>query len=264
MVPFNFIDTAVKGYRFLMIEHELVGRMAIIPLAIKMISAILLTMSGMDDAYLRQGLFLLPSYFAEGWLAAQVVRLAILGERWPQAGAAGNAARTRGILAGTVIYTLTMLVLSLFNALLMAAATPPTPEQAAALAVEPLQPTVSVFMGLLMILTVMLWCFRLLWLYIPAALDYPALDYLRRCKGYMASVHMAGLWLLCFVPLATLLRMTSEMLFSVFPPVGEQVASMPHRYGLDVFGSLLEIVLVVVTTAAMAYAVQSYYQKKPD
>lgn len=231
----------------------MLGRMAAVPLAIKIVFYVGVTMLGLEENILRQGLLLLPVYFAEGWLAVQVIRFAVYGERGPEA--PPSASRSRGIMAGTIIYVLTKIALSLFAALMVMGnqGTADTP---------PLQPAPEVFLIGLVALGAALWCFRLLWLYVPAALDRSVVDFLGRIKPFASSLYMMGTWLLCFVPLAVAMIMLSETMLMIFPPGADGAPVMAFKLAMAVAQAVLEILIAIIASAAMAYGIQTIYERK--
>ena len=260
MASFDFIDCAVQGYRFLMTEHETIGRMTIFPLLIKLVSFAFVITLGLEDNFMRLGLLLLPSYFAEGWLVALVVRLAIFGER----GAYGppgtvqeksSASRSRGLMAGMVFYVLTKLLLSFFWALI-------DTNNGEQVQTPPPEASVNLYIAVIALMAGMLWAFRFMWLYVPAALDYPIKDFLRRIRGYMTSVYMLGTWLLCFTPMALMIIMASQTALQIFP-MENNVPTMGYSYFMAFAQAVMEVFIAIVASSAMAYAIQSIYKKAP-
>ncbi len=79
---FDFIESAVDGYRFLWRDRAELLRVALLPLIVKFVSYLAIVFMELDENYLRQGLVLVPSYFAEGWFVAYAMRLALLRETW--------------------------------------------------------------------------------------------------------------------------------------------------------------------------------------
>ena len=272
MANFDFVESASKGYKFLWDERILILRLATIPFAIKLASFIGVTCIDFNENYLRHGLFLLPSYFVEGWLIMQLIRFAILGERGQANFIKANfikanstkdeinnqndelfQARRRGILAGIIIYVISKLLLSFFSALILMNV--PTQETVAS---SNITDTQSFIIGTAMLL-VMIWGFRFVWLYIPAALDYSVSNFLHRIKSFTSSFSMIGLWLLSFVPIMLLLLTFSKILATTFPGVEEDIASVTYRYGMAVVQGVLDLVIAIVSSIGMAYGIQSIY-----
>ncbi|MCB1532850.1 MAG: hypothetical protein KDJ35_08270 [Alphaproteobacteria bacterium] len=262
MGRFDFIESAASGYRFLMLQHELVGRMMLVPLLVKITSFVVITALALDDNYLRQGLMLIPSFFFEGWLVAQLARLAIFEED-VSALLTGDRrkdmeilhTRFRAVMAATLIYVLTKLVISFVSGLALQAN---GGYQNTAAAVEP---SSGGFLAAFIALGIAIWSFRYLWLYIPAALDYPMEDFLKRIRSFKVSVLMIATWMLCFIPLALMFMMISEVLVSIFPADASGEVSMTYRYIMVCVQAVLELLITIVSSVAMAYGLSSFYKK---
>lgn len=260
MASFDFIESASGGYRFFWEERETLLRMGAIPVVIKVVTYLVITALAMDGNPLRQGLFLLPSFFAEGWLVAQAIRMAVLGERWPVA-LSGDPRqdsdtimkRSRGILSGMIVYVLIKMVLTFVTGYVKFAETQqPAP-------MPPAEPTAMTYAAAVFILVTFIWLFRMLWLYVPATLDYPMQDFVKRFKSFMVSVHMIGAWLLCFIPMAMAMTLISQILHGIFPGSGD-VPAAGYTYGVALVQSIMEVVIAVISSVAMAYGVHSLYK----
>lgn len=264
MAQFDFIESATQGYKFLWYERQAIMQLATIPLVLKVIGFFTIVFFDIEENFLRQGLVLLPSHFAEGWLVAQLIRMAVFGERWP-APLSGDQkkdealvySRGRSILSAMVFYVLIKLALSFSTGIMFMENLVHVPDGAAA------EPSVVTFMVALMVVGFFIWAFRFLWLFIPAALDYSIIGFLKAIRGYNTSVYMIAAWLLCFVPLALLLLGVSEMVSSAFPGQGEE-PSTAYTYIILVFQALLEMWVAVVSSIAMAYGIQSIYHSDND
>ena len=262
MARFDFIDSAARGYRFFWDQREVIARMALIPVVIKIVSFLAVTALGLEDNFLRLGLLLLPSYFAEGWLVAQLVRLAVLDESWlmnlsgdVKKDAVLMRSRMRGILAGTLVYVLTKLVLSVFSGI---ALMQPGLHGSQATATEQ---GPGMLLAAILLLAVMIWAFRLLWFYIPAALDYSLTDFAKRIKSYGMSFYMLGTWLMCFVPLAMALIFISQVMMTIFPADGE-APSVLYTYAMAIVQAVIEMVIAIVSSVAMTYGIDSLYKNR--
>lgn len=236
--------------------------MMLIPLIIKLASFVLIAALGMEEQYLRQGLILLPSFFAEGWLIAQIVRLAILKESWPAVLSGDRRkdmkilhVRFRAIMAGTIIYVLTKLVISLISGLAMQA-------NESFVNQEVVEPTNFGFLTALLVVAFTIWAFRFLWLYIPAALDFPMRDFVYRIRAFKVSILMIATWLLCFIPLALIFLMISELLTSFFPLTDAGEIPDAFKYIMIGFQAILEMLIAIVSSVAMAFGLMSFYDHK--
>lgn len=254
MASFDFVESASKGYQFVWNDRRILARLAFWPLLIKLASFTLITYLDMQDQTLRQGLILIPSSFAEGWLVAMAIRMAALGEPWsgPATGdarrdAGAHAARKRAVTGAMLIYVLTKLILAFFSGLLMDSGV-------IANSADFGGPMISAFFAGVLLMLGIIWAFRFTWLYVPAALGFSVRDFLRKIKPFMVSVYMMGLWFLCLVPMALALIMMAQFLATIFPVQGDTVSPL-YLYGLAGVQAVLELAVALIAGSAMGYAV---------
>ena len=119
MAAFDVIEAGGKGYSFAWAERRYLLRLALVPLLIKLVChTVVLTFEWQTD-FMRQALVMLPSYFADGWLMAHLVRLVFLEQRWPFR-PTGNKEqdltvledRARGVLSGVLVFALIKFLLA--------------------------------------------------------------------------------------------------------------------------------------------------------
>jgi hypothetical protein len=249
MAGFDFVDAATKGYSFFWREREAIARMAVPLFLVKFICYISVIALSLEENLLRQGLIYLPAYFVEAWLLVQLTRHAMLGERWPMMRTPENFAalmpRTRAIKAGIAVYVLIKLFLIVTSGLTSGAAPAPGTELP--------EPTLMTFIAAMVALGAMIWAFRLIWLYIPAALGYRVTDFIDRAGGYTTSFYMIGTWLICLLPPAMAVIFLSEMLVTMSG--GEAGGAL--KVLLVALQVAVEIVISVITTIGMAHAVRA-------
>ena len=106
----------------------------------------------------------------------------------------------------------------------------------------------------------MIWAFRFVWIYIPAALDFSVADFLKSIKGFRSSFSMIGVWILCYLPLALLLKMAMQTITAVFP---ETEGVDMHDYSLAGTTAIMETIIGIVATIAMTFAISSLYKEPP-
>ena len=263
MASFDFVEASSKGYAFLWNERAVIARLAVVPALLKLTGFIIILSFEFGDNFLRQGLVLVPSYFAEGWLVAQMIRLAVFNERGqaplagkPEADRKSIEARSRALAAGTIIYVLTKLLLAGFTGMLMMSET----FRQAQTGTGGLSSS-GALISALALLAFIIWAFRLVWLYVPAVMGYSLTGFLVRIKAYTTSFYMLGAWLLCFVPPVLALMLSLEMLATVFPPGGDDAAGA-YTYGAAAIQSVLEVIIAVTSGVAMAYGIRSIYGEK--
>lgn len=214
MASFDVIDAAQYGYRQIWAERRYLMRLALVPVMVKFVCLVTVMALDLGNNYLRQALVFLPDYFTEGWMLAHVVRLAFLGQRWPFRPTGDNTAdemilrdRFSGVMAGTLVYVLIKFFATGLLHFLLAA------EAEMTRAAEAQQLSGGVFFLVLGLLVAMIWAVRLVWVYIPVALNFPVRDYLRAVgRGLMPSFYLLGAWLVCTIPLVFLLKMFATFL----------------------------------------------------
>lgn len=202
-MPFDIIKSAGAGYGLIWEERRYLAKLALVPCIVKFCCYALISLLGWEENLLRQALVLLPSYFADGWLFCHLTRLLFLEHRWPfrptghiEKDMRVIADRAAGIVGGTLTFVVIKFLLAGAGALAYAVGL-------AGLAIQE-QPEQGgnggLFLLTLFLLGLFLWAFRLLWLYIPAAVNYPLRRFLKELGGYGASFSLIGTWLFCFLP----------------------------------------------------------------
>lgn len=257
MFKFDFIDAAAAGYRFVIIEHQTLYHLALIPFLVKLVSFVLVVMLGLETAYLTQGLILLPSYFVEGWLIAQVLRLAVLGERWPgslsgdqEKDAELYQERQICLKSSMIVYVLIKLIASVISGLSLESEA--YIEQVKATSGEP---NAISYITAIAVVMLFIWAFRLLWLYIPMALGQRIGDFLRSIKPYSSSVYMMGTWVLCAIPVAFLLLTLSQGLGAMFGLEEGALTPPAYQYIVVLMQAFFELFTAIVSSVAIAYTI---------
>ena len=213
MASHDIIDSVGHAYRFLWFERRYLLRLALLPMIVKLVCYSAVLAYGYELHFIRRGLVMLPSYFVDGWMLSHIVRYAIFGQRWPFRNDAGPDVgnlqdRAQGILAGTATYVLTRFLLDGLMAVYF------VPIMAASQVAESAPPPdlpgwVTVF--LILMFAGIIWSFRLVWLFVPAAVNYPMRRFLREVRPFMTSFHMIGAWLVTTLPPQLPLAYLSEM-----------------------------------------------------
>lgn len=282
MAGFDFIDVSMRGYRAVWENRVALLTVAVLPFFIKMGSFAAVMFLGLEMNFLRQGLVLLPSYFAEGFLVAYVIRMIISGgeigddpKNVERSLAQGGA---RDLTAATIVYVLIKLTLAFVSGMTLhnmgaevlgagvdgAAAVEQiaAPEQGAAVEQAAAAPEGSAMMSFLMLssLVFVIWAFRLLWLYVPVALGIPVFKFLARIPDYAVSFRMMGAWLICFLPFGILMLMVYQVLGEA---LGHSVESPSAVFPLLLLPvqAAIELVIALVSSVTMAYAVQQIFEK---
>lgn len=256
MAQFDIITAAANAYRICWEERRYIARLAVFPLLIKLVCfTFAASFAKGDGMMLRFSLYMLPAYFAEGWMLAHFTRLLVLNHRWPflpsgdrNSDMAALSERARGVLAGMIVFVLINLGLGLFNSV-VAHYLGSLPEDMTENP-ENLPPGITVVTLALLVGT--LWGFRMLWLYIPFSLNMRGRDYLRSLKGFMASVHLIGIWLLCSIPFFLVMRMFSG---AIITAIGEGSSAFP----LFVLTAIVDTFKNLLTTAGITFALMQLF-----
>ena len=247
MARFDFVESASQGYRFTWRQRAALVRLAAWPLTVKIAFFLLVYVLGMEGNILRQGWVLLPTYFLEGWLVVTVIRLAVLP--------AGSTDR-QSVSAAIILFVLVKLVVAVFAGLMSQPAMADLPEQN-------MPSDGMMFLAAAFTMLVLLWTFRFLWLYVPAAMGIPPGLFLRKIQGLQLSLYMLALWMLCFVPIALILLLVSNLLAGLFPPDGDVPARL-YLYGMAIGQAVIEMTITLVSSIAMAHAVAQIMTGKPQ
>lgn len=263
MAHFDIITAASNAYKTGWNERRYLLRLAAIPFAIKLVCFTLAAgFAGDQDHYLRFMLFMVPALLAEGWMLAHFTRLIVLGHRWPfrptgdmEADMNMLSTRARGILSGMLVYTLINLAMGFIVAIGTTFLKSYIPD-----GVSPDKADIPPQVTLLFMLFAgfMFWGFRLLWLYIPYALNMDGRDYLSRLRGLSSSLHMIGVWMICFVPFFLALRVLAGLFGGVaHAAFGDSAASFVILFLTVVTDTAKSI----MTTAGITYGLQQIFLK---
>lgn len=272
MASFDFVESAAKGYRFFWHERRAIARVMAVPLAIKLLCFFGITALGDEQNFLRQGLFLIPSYFAEGWLMAQLIRMAIFKEGWPvrfsgnhDADMALHLRRKRAILSGMVIYVLIKLALAFTSGYVLTAQLAlrgglegGAPDAQPMMLPTPPEPSLTTFILGLCIFAFLIWAFRLAWLYVPAVMERSVSGFLNRIKPYSASFPFLGAWILCFIPAMLVLLALLKVMTAVFPVVPDAQNGL-QTYMVITLQALFDMITAGLVSVSIAYGVKSIY-----
>lgn len=260
MGSFDFIDAATQGYRFFMIHIGVLARLAVIPVLLKVSGFVAAYLLDFDDNLLRQGLFLVPSFLAEGWVVAVAVRWAIYDDLWPVA-LTGNQkqdmarldARAQTLLSAAVMFALVQVVIAAVSGVVMGDIIAGT-----AAGAETDTQTGGSGLALLVslgILTAMIWGFRFLWMHVPLALDIDLKDYIRMKSGLSLSLSMIGTWLLCLIPLAAIVLLLLDLV-RMGAGVDPDSVSLSQTVLLGTVQGFLDVAVAIISSVAIAKGIK--------
>lgn len=245
----------MRGYKTGWEQRAGIAPLCITPLLVKLGCAALIIFLGLEENFLRQGLVLLPAYFAEGVLISYLVCMVVKGQV-----ISGDLKTVKpyqnDIMAGVLVYVLMKLVLSFVAASLLNGAiaaqeqgTVDTPETSG-----------SAFMAVIFLIVFSIWAFRFMWLYIPVVMGVPVLSFLRRVRSFSSSFPMLGCWFMCFIPIGIVMLLVSKILLGIFPQ-GDEL-SQEFSLLLTIVQSVLELVIAIVSSIAMTYGFQQIMDTK--
>lgn len=249
-----------RAYRSTWDARSYLLRLALVPFLLKIIFFTLAIKYGQADSgqgYLRFMLIMLPAIFAEGWMMSHFARYLVLGQTWPFRASGDLDAdmqmlmvRARGVLGGTIVYVLIHLAIAVITAGLMTLIWPYIPENPQT---DPMQLPTHIAVGILSLLPLMFWGFRLCWIYIPFALGGGMAKYLSVLKGYAASLPLIGVWLLCITPFALVFQLLTGIVGGMG---GDNGAS---SFLLVILSVAVDLCKGLVLTAGMAFSLQHFY-----
>lgn len=265
MASFDIIDCTSQSYKFLWTHRNYVLRFSAPVIILKILGFATFVLLGMEENFLRQGLLLLPVYFLEGWVIAQLVLMALQLEHTPKNMPGVQKAQNgqtllpkpehvqRNVKASAIVYTLTKLALAFIIGMTMQGQdgleTPDAPSAASN----------EMFIVVLMIITMVVWAFRFFWIYIPVLFGKTPLQYLLRFKAFSSSFFLLGVWMLCFVPMAILMLMSTEVMAVVLSIFSLQEDATAFQIGLAIIQGAIDYLLALVSSLAVAFGVFSVF-----
>ncbi|MAM34571.1 MAG: hypothetical protein CMH28_05820 [Micavibrio sp.] len=267
-MQFDILTATKQGYKTVWDERAYLVKLALIPVIIKIICFFVAYSLEVYQGTFSYPLFMLPAYFAEGWLIAQFLRTTLTGERWPVR-VKGSVEehfdwlvmRARSILACILTYVLiamahggALVFLVKFREL--------AEEQEAALAGDG---NPMLVFGALALIGLLLWGFRLLWLHVPMILLVPVRNYLKFLGGMMSSFHMLAVWMLSIIPVFFLMMFITSLALG---PTGGALADAPPFLsflfiGLNLVAETVTAVIASVAMAALIKPLLILYGAKP-
>ena len=242
-------------------------RLAMVPVLVKLICTIVVFALGYETNYIRQALIMLPALIAEGWLLAQFLRTILLLERWPillkeaPSGPVMQALliRARGIMAATILYTLityiwygVQQVFAYFSSFLDTADRNLTAHPEAV-------PSPIFFLPAIALIYLMVWSFKLLWLYIPAVVSMPMGDFLKKTGGFLTILQTLGVFLVGVIPCLVLAIITWILMTSILGGP----TSDASKFVLVTILVLVKTVVNLITTASITHVFRDVLPHHP-
>lgn len=258
MAKFDFIGATIRGYTDVWKHRIALLQLATTPFLIKMGNTAAIQFLGMEEDFLRSGLILIPSYLAEGIFLAYVIRMISAGHKLD-----GDIERMRlyrrDITAGMITYTLIKLCSAFFVAMMLDSYI--TQNESPIADPNAVPPNAGSFLLALTTLALMIWAFRLIWLYIPIAMGIHPKQFLLKIKSYMTSFYMMGCWIFCFLPFSLAAMFIYETLGTTFGHTAEN-PSAAFALARIPFITTLEIISALVVSIAMTYGIKQMMENK--
>lgn len=254
MLNLNVISCIQNAYLLVWQERKYLLKLAAIPILIKFAFYSLSSFYVDEGNIIRLSLFMIPSYFAEGWLLCHFVRLITNGQRWPYQ-MSGNEvddmralkARGRPLIAGVLSFVLINLALALYFAIF----THFTPAEIInGDEIKPEDIPQGTAITLIFLFAVMVAGFKLVWLYISVAANISPIIYIKKSRGFALTVRFIALWLLCFVPVMFLM----QLILSPFLMSDTSITSSAHIL-VSIVTIIFDTLKNIIVTAGMTYAV---------
>jgi len=250
MASIDIITTASFAYKKTWDERAYLFPMVVLPLLIKFFFYNLAEIFVDGDNILRFSIFMLPAYFAEGWLLSHWARTIMLGHRWPFKPTGNDeednkklSERARGVLGGAVAFTLINILMGgYFHLFTSFIPLDMNPQEA--------EPSVAIMGVLMMISTFLL--FRYIWFYIPLSANISPRYFFEKVKPLRVTYQMIGIWLVCFIPAVVALQLFGGVLS------GMMVEGQSHPIIVNLLNFLhitLDTIKNLICTAGIAYAV---------
>lgn len=214
MASFDFVDAAAKAYEFTWKERAYITRAAAPVIFVKLACVLMIYSLGLQEKFLLNGLVNIPGYVVEAIFIIGLIRFVLFKEpmfMWNRSIAPPDSdrpallysdlqSREIAIKAGIAMYLLIRIIIAAFLGSMLdlsqvidhAGNEPPPPNIASAILV-------------LALLWIIVWGFRLAWLYIPIAMGYSFTKFLHVIKGFNSSLSMFAAWFLCYLPIVILL-----------------------------------------------------------
>ncbi|MES2728705.1 MAG: hypothetical protein V4621_01230 [Pseudomonadota bacterium] len=261
----DVITAAGYGYTRVWDDRHYLIRLGGVPFFIVAIMHILtLTWAG-DAPLMRQGLLLLPAFFAMGWFLAQYARSLLLNEYWPYRPAPQATGqidiphlitRTRGIISGTLMFVvMSMGKFMIFGGFLA------TAQESYTTGNMPAEPDPKMMLPALILMAATIYAVRFIWLYIPAAVLVSPGAFLKRIGGFMASLHILTLMMVCMIPPTILTYVAASILLR-----GQSLLEAPTIILTLVvlISQAVDMLVWAIATAGMACLMKDHLPHTPN
>lgn len=256
MASFDFVESTSNAYRFLWDRREDVVRLSAMVVVVKILFFVGFVAFGIEQQTLRQGLILLPSYFLEGWVIAQIMVMALYGLE--QSGETKTKILPppedieTNIKASMIAYVLIKLMLSFVVGFTVA-------EQQKLPDAPPPEGNMQTFFVVFVMIAFVVWAFRFLWMYVPMVMGRGPMEYLNRFRKMNASFYMMGVWILCFVPLVLVMIFLSEFVGAFLGALSVSEESVLFKSALAIVQAFIDYLMALISSVGIAYGFYSVF-----
>ncbi len=261
----DVITAAGYGYTRVWDDRHYLIRLGGVPFFIIAIMHVLTLTLASDAPLMRQGLLLLPAFFAMGWFLAQYVRSLLLNEYWPhravpqadgQLDVAALMARARGILSGVLMFVvMSMTKFMLFGGFLATAEKSYTTGN-----MQP-EPDPKMMLPALILMAVTIYAVRFIWLYIPVAVLSRPGAFLKKIGGFLGSIHILTLMMICMIPPTIITYVAASILLGGTPLLQ---AAPPVMTIIVLLSQFIDMIVWAIATAGMVYLMQDHLPHAPN
>lgn len=256
----DFIDYVGRGYQLIWNERFYFLKLSLIPFIVRALTHGIAHITAIDENPIRLAILMLPSFFVQGWLVAQVVRLIFFQERWPihltgnaKHDAAIISGRTRCVLGGMILFALIQFIMAGIAGYAAALQSGIEAQGSPAQSSSPYM----LFAGIIMILAV-LWAFRLVWLYMPVMIDMRMKRFLSYFSGIKGGAELILLYVLAMVPTLMVFGVVLGVFGGFFPSESSAFE------GVQIFFQICaELIIALIAVAIISFALLHRAGAKP-
>ncbi len=257
---FNFFAAANDGYKTLWLNRTAIAKLAFLPLMVKFGCLAAIIFLGMEGQILRHGLIMIPSYFAEGFLIAYIIRV-LHSSGDLQADVREAHAYFEDIKAAMIAFILVQLALAFIVGYTMSQMPEmPIGEAQNTMPTNPSMTSQS-FLAVTSMLVFIIWAFRFAWLHIPLAMGIPLNQFIQRISSFSSSFPMLGCWLICFIPVVCVMVIASRFALVIFPQV-EGAHNTLSDLILFMLQGGFETVINILSAIAISYGFKALMEQK--
>lgn len=255
IAKFDIIDCVGHAFQRTWEERVYLARLALIPIVIKMLCYYAAFLYVEPQNILKLSLFMLPAYFAEGWLMAHWARTIMTNHRWPFVPSGDLAKdekemkrRSQGIIGGVAAFV----AINFFMAGFFATVFSIIPLD---LDPENTDPMLAIFA--LFVMIAMFFLFRFTFIYIPLSVGVSVQRYTKKTNGLPISFKLIALWLVCFIPPIISMQVIGGIILGANGEAEPTALMEVVLAGVRVIFDTLKNLLV---TAGIAYALMEVFQ----